>query len=484
MRTLSFVFLVALIIGCQSSPAANGEESGSTMSDRGPAESPDITIEVEGMRAGNAYLIGTFTDQQFRADSTGVDANGKMVFKKNESYPPGHYYLILPDQSNLQFLLDLDQTFTMKTKAGDLVGSMVVEGNIDNELLYQNLRFQQEQAPRSNAVNSQLQALPVKEGPDYDRLLAQRNQLTAEYKAHLEGLFEQYPESFFTSFKRAGQNPEIQNVRNPDGTLDVERQVYLFRTQLWDGVDFKDERLLRTPVISNKLKRYFNELTPKNPDSISQAADFLIQKVPKRSEYFKYFVNWTVINYEPKNTTLMDAQAVFVHMVEKYFTYDLAFWNDSVETFAIQQRAYEMSASLVGKKAPDVQAPDPSGQLRSIYELKSPYIIVYMYNPTCEHCAVETPKLVNFYRQWKPKGVEVFGIAIDTNDAEWKAYIAKNGMQWTNVFDPTNKSIYAKYFVDTTPEIYILDPNRTIIAKNLKVDQIAEVLERDMAKRN
>ena len=250
---------------------------------------------------------------------------------------------------------------------------------------------------------------------------------------------------------------------------------------LWNYKTLQGARLEPT---ENIIDQRLNELTPKNPDSISQAADFLIQKVPKRSEYFKYFVNWTVINYEPKNTTLMDAQAVFVHMVEKYFTYDLAFWNDSVETFAIQQRAYEMSASLVGKKAPDVQAPDPSGQLRSIYELKSPYIIVYMYNPTCEHCAVETPKLVNFYRQWKPKGVEVFGIAIDTNDAEWKAYIAKNGMQWTNVFDPTNKSIYAKYFVDITPEIYILDPNRTIIAKNLKVDQIAEVLERDMAKRN
>ena len=51
------------------------------------------------------------------------------------------------------------------------------------------------------------------------------------------------------------------------------------------------------------------------------------------------------------------------------------------------------------------------------------------------------------------------------------------------MFDPTNKAIYGKYFVDVTPEIYVLNPGRTIIAKNLKVHQIAEVIERDMRKR-
>ena len=139
-----------------------------------------------------------------------------------------------------------------------------------------------------------------------------------------------------------------------------------------------------------------------------------------------------------------------------------------------------MSASLVGKKAPDVQAKDPNGNLKSIYEIKDPYILVYMFNPECEHCAIETPKLVNFYRQWKPRGVEVFAIAIDTDDTKWRDYIKKQGMNWINVYDPTNKAIYGKYYVDITPELYVLNKDRTIIAKNLKVDQVQTVLERDM----
>ena len=107
-----------------------------------------------------------------------------------------------------------------------------------------------------------------------------------------------------------------------------------------------------------------------------------------------------------------------------------------------------------------------------------------MLNPDCEHCAVQTPQLVNFYKQWKPKGVEVYAIVVNTEDKEWKDAIKHYKMPWeNNVHDPTNKSIYATYFVDNTPEIYVLDPDRTIIAKNLKVDQIQTMIERDMKKR-
>lgn len=66
---------------------------------------------------------------------------------------------------------------------------------------------------------------------------------------------------------------------------------------------------------------------------------------------------------------------------------------------------------------------------------------------------------------------------------KWKAYIKKNGLSWTNVHDPTNRSIYGKYYVDVTPEIYVLNKERKIIGKNLKSDQIQIIIDRDKAKK-
>lgn len=448
-----------------------------------PLESPDIQFRLNGYSGGQATLVGMFTDQQYMLDTARIDGQGRVRFNRQEPYQPGLAFLLLPDQSFFQLLISDDQTFTMETAKGNFVQAMKVEGSTDNELLYRNLAFEAGWQPRVNEVNARLrETLPVH--PDYAGLESRRDALVAERKEHLDEIFREHPGSFFTEFKKAGQNPDIKDVRKPDGNIDSTRQLYMYRTRFWDDVNFANEWLLYTPVISNKLKRYINELTPQVADSINKSASALADRVLAYPEYYKYFVNWITMQYEPGKTTLMDGEAVYVHMVGNYFTYDRAFWSDSLQIYAIRKKASEMQLSLTGQKAQDVTARDLSGTMRSLYDIKSPYLIVYLYNPTCDHCIEETPKLVQFHRQWKARGLEVYAIALDTDDAAWRDFVNRNGMQgWTNVFDPTNKSIYGKYYVDNTPEIYLLDPDRTIIAKNLKTSQVAQMIERDIKRR-
>jgi peroxiredoxin len=174
----------------------------------------------------------------------------------------------------------------------------------------------------------------------------------------------------------------------------------------------------------------------------------------------------------------MDGEAVYVHMINKYFTKEKAIWTDSMTVYGLQQRAGEMAQSLTGQPGPNITVPDVDGNPKTLYDLKAPYLIVYMYNPTCEHCIEETPKLVNFLRG--RNDVEVFAVALDTEVAPWKKFIQDFGTQnWTNVYDPSNRSIYKTYFVDHTPELYLLNADRKIIGKNLKASQIEEVINRD-----
>jgi len=388
----------------------------------------------------------------------------------------------LPNNTNIQMLVDLDQTFTMTTTLGNLVGDMKVEGSLDNQIMYDAMKFEEGQRTLFQA-NAQKMAGLKPGDPTYLQVKGEQDKLIDDRKVYLEKIFKENPTSLFTSFKRAGQNPDLRDCYKPDGSIDTARYSYHYRTRFWNGTDFNDERLLYTPVISKMLKRYVTELTPQHQDSIVKYSISLVDRVTDKPEFFKYFANWIVLHYDPKETTLMDPQAVFVNMIERYFTYDKAVWSDSAEVFALQQRAYEMSASLVGKKAPEVKVPGLDGVSVSLYDKKAPYVVVFMWNPECEHCAEQTPKLVQLYNQMKDKGLDVYGIAVNTEDAKWRATVKKYGMPWTSVFDPTNKTIYGKYYVDNTPEIYLLNPERTIIAKNLQVDQIMTMIERDKTKR-
>lgn len=497
MRYISFLGILLLFFSCNGnssqpeSPATGQAKPVSTRTDSGPAKPiisvdadgpADIQVEVTGVPDGPTFLIGHVEDRQFRADSSYLQ-NGKVRFQKADGYDQGYYFVYLPNRMPLQILVPEDQKFQIKTNMNNLIMMAEVSGSTDNELLYRNLQFQERQTPLFQRVARDMQGLAPNSAA-YQELKAEQDALVAERKAHLEELYAEQPNSLFTAFKRAGQNPDLRDIKNPDGTPDEAAQLMYYRLDFWDGVDFSDERLLRTPVIANKLKRYLQEITPQHQDSIIKYADILIDKVEgKYPAYFKFFANWVPLQYQPTKSTLMDAEAVMVHMVQNYFTEEKAFWSNPAELQGLQQRAMEMQASLVGKKGPNVTSTDPSGKSRSIYDMKQDYIIVLLFNPECEHCIEETPQLLSLYNRLK-RDLGIYAIAIDTDDTKWRNFIQNFGIQeWTNVFDPTNRSIYAKYFVDKTPEIYVLNPERTIIGKNLKVFQIEEVIRRDRERR-
>ncbi len=433
-----------------------------------------FSVKFKENVSGLTYLIGTYADQNVRMDSSRVSAN-TASFDKPEGYPQGLYYVIFPDNKFVQIMLGEDQTFSMETSLND-PSQTSVKGSIENELFYENMKYERAHRTKMQPVTDKLKSLD-KESAEYTKAMAERKVLVSEREAHLAAIAKKHPNSFYVKFKQAGQNPTLRE------DLPDEEQVAAYRNEFWDNVDFSDIRIMRTPVIKNKLNRYFTEITPQNPDAIRDAADNLLNRVLDYPRYYQFFANWIVFKYEPTKTTLMDAEAVFVHMIQNYFTYNRAFWSDSTQVYGLQLRAHEMAQSLIGQEGPNVTANDQYGKPQTLFDKTADYLVVYLFNPTCEHCAVETPKLVELYNREKGKGhLDVYSIVVDTDDKEWKDYLKNNNIEFTSVFDPTNKAIYAKYFVNVTPEVYVLNKDRTIIGKNLKIEQVEEVIRRDQQK--
>ncbi len=444
-------------------------------------DSTQIEAFLEGVPAGTTKLVGMWGDQNYLADSAVVDATGHFVLRRKKPLPSGFYTFLLPGMKQMSILIDKDQRMTLRAKASDFFGTMQVEGSINTQLFYESIRFQSKQDPELSQVAATM-GRTAPGSPEFQQAKQRQTQLLDERKAYLDGIYKQYSDAFFTKFKIAGQNPDYKEFKKANGDTDTMRQLMYYRAHFWDGVDFNDDRLLNTPVISNKLKRYIKELTPQHPDSLIFVADPLIRRVIKHKQYFKYFTNWIALQYENTKTTVMDGEAVYVHIIKNYFTPELAWWEDPKNLPPLQKHVWEMEASLLNRKGPDVQAMDVNGQMKSIYEIKAPIVVVFMFSPDCEHCQKEAAEVEALYKKWKSRGVEFFGIAVSTTDAEWKQFVQEKGFTFTNVFDPTNRAIYAKYFVDITPEIYVLNKDRIIVGKNLHPNQLETIFERELKK--
>ncbi|MFN0033818.1 MAG: redoxin domain-containing protein [Saprospiraceae bacterium] len=480
-RSFFFSFLSLFSALSAVSLAEADAQNAAQPAQAGDIDSTQIEIFLEGNTHGMARLVGVWGDQNFLIDSALMDPMGYLSLRRKKPLPPGFYTFLLPGMKNLSFLVDKDQRMTMRAKTTDIPGTMQVEGSVNTELFYQTARYQAKQDPELNQLAATLSRL-TGAAPEYQQIRARQAQIIEERRVYLDGIFKQHPDALFTKFKIAGQNPDFKEFRKANGDMDTMRQLIYFRDHFWDGVDFKDERLLNTPVIGNKLKRYIKELTPQNPDSIIKVADPLIRRVLPNRQYFKFFANWIALQYENTKTTVMDGEAVYVHIIKNFFKPEFAWWEKAENLPPLQKHVFEMEASLLNRKGPDVRAMDINGQEKSIYEMTAPIVVVFMFSPDCEHCQKEAAEIETLYKKWKSKGVDFYGIAVSTTDEEWKKFVREKGFTFTNVFDPTNRAIYAKYFVDITPELYVLNKDRTIIGKNLHANQLEQIFERELKK--
>lgn len=473
---LSFsALIIFLALACSDGNAQVNQTMG---------ESPNIKIAVAGAAAGDVLLVANIGDQQFVQDTAQSDANGQALFNRQQPYAKGLYLAYYTDKTIVQFLIDEDQTFELVAQKSELPNKVAVSGSLANELFYDNRAFEASLQDRVSSANQTLQTA-TKGTAEYEEAKVALEALLEERKQHLDAVFAKHPDNFYVSFKQAGQNPDLRkDLVLPDGSPDNEAQVEAYRKDFWENVNFNDTALLRTPVIFNKLNRYMEELTPRNAAAKIESADYLIQKVIDKPQFFQYVANWITLKYEPGKTPLMDGEAVYVHMIKNYFTKERAFWSDSMTVYGLQQRADEMAQSLIGQPGPNITVPDINGVPKTLYDLKAPYLIVFLYNPTCEHCIEQTPKVLDFIKSRPAGEVELYAIGIDTEMEPWKDFVNRYGMQaYTNVYDPTNRSIYKTYYVDHTPELYLLGPDRKIIGKNLKANQVGQVIDRDKASR-
>ncbi len=439
-----------------------------------------LDLKISGFTNGYVKLLGIFGEQNFGIDSAFVNAQGQAAFRLDTSLPAGMYFIAFPDNSIVQLLFDKTERVSLQFDKADVVNTMVTKGSPDNELLYINLKTESGINKKMDSVQ-QLLGKTEKGSKQYQALQKELQKTKDERKAHIKWFADNHPQSFFTKFKLAGQNPDIPKPMKADGTVDDQLYVYNYRHQFWNGFDFTDERLLRTPVYFNKLKRYLLELTPQTIDSVIKYADRITMLSKGNRELFKYTANWIALHY--KEARMLGRESVYVFMIDKFWTADQAFWSKDYEVQRLRMQAAQMKPSLIGQTGHDIKSTNEIGIPVSLYDIKAPVTIVYAFSYDCENCLKETPKMVNLYRQWRNKGLDFFTICIDGEEDKWKEYLRKNNMTFRNIFDPENKTNFrTHYYFEVTPGIFVLDKNHKIIATNVGADSLPVILEQVLGK--
>ena len=139
------------------------------------------------------------------------------------------------------------------------------------------------------------------------------------------------------------------------------------------------------------------------------------------------------------------------------------------------------SLNKVGTKAADFRFADARGRIRNLYEIQSPFTILFFSNPGCRACMdiINVLKGEPAIAQMISDGViTVLNIYIDEDLDEWRSYMPVYPEEWYNGFDPDftirNETLYN---VRAIPSLYLLDKDKTVLLKDAPEERMFAYLQ-------
>lgn len=480
----------------------------------------DLKFNLKGSKDTCMYLAKYFFDQTIIVDTTKCIKKEFFQFKGKMELDKGVYILVNQDKARyIDFIINDNQKFSVSGDMSNLIETLKCINSKENDELFSYAKFM---TNKDKDYRKFLEDSKTKNKKDSVLFMSQKQiEINDAIKSFDLSFSTRNKGTFIWDFMNLRTEKYPLNVPNAsNGRPDSIYQYYYYKNHFFEGVNFKDDRVIYTPFFADRIKKYFDQVIIQHPDTVIKSLDNILLNCNTESIIFKTLIGHFTYKFETNKSMSFDQfgncntfEKVFVYLADNYITNGKAKGIYDNETISkIKERVNILRNLLPGYKVADLQMIDTiygkqvlkmgfdtaktsvgatylytknyaklTPMFKTLYEIKAKYTILIFWAEDCGHCQKEVPKLHEDLKELIGK-VDFKVLAVQTKEElfdEWKKFIVEKKLtNFIHVFDPIHlNNIKETFDISGTPVIYLLDKDKKIKAKKLGAEQVTEIIK-------
>ena len=248
----------------------------------------------------------------------------------------------------------------------------------------------------------------------------------------------------------------------------------------WDSFDFSDTARIHRPDITEQAFVDFINIVPKSDsvtirNSIKNMLHQAKLQDPTNSVYSHLLKLSDHYLYDPNSP--FRNEELYIPVL-KYILQD-----KSSSEVTKQQTEFNLDMILknrLGAIASDVTYTTASSSSSNLYQIESPYTILYFYNPDCSACKeatayLKTSKKISELLQ--SRKLSILAIYTDEDLTLWKKHLDEIPYDWIVGYDKGQQIKKRRlYELRAIPSLYLLDKDKRVLLKDANAQEIQKFL--------
>tara|TARA_B110000908_G_scaffold54980_1_gene66971 strand:- start:7881 stop:9224 length:1344 start_codon:yes stop_codon:yes gene_type:complete len=407
-------------------------------------------------------LYRTEGKYKYKVDSTKVLTDGSFTFKYKK-HLKGFYKLTLGNENNIVDVI-LNSSEPVVSLSFSQIrldkGIEVIQSN-ENKAYWE---FKKE----DSAVQSKIKNLKKQRGQfksqtnevKVNEMTNEIIKLEKELFNFVQTVINKYPTTFFSKTKIASLSKTPKD-----------------KATYFDDLDFSNESFIRSDVYATRFQDYIIKHSGHTEVGYYNAVDDIMKKSKINEKVFEFALYNLLDGFYGSGL-----EDVATYIMEEYF-YGEACGEIEINDL-LRSKADLIKNLQIGNIPPDFTIKSNYGADVNLKNTcaNNKYTVIMFWATHCPHCMRDLPGFVPVYNEYKSKGLEVIGVALDVNQTKWKNTIEEKGFNWKNVsqFGNYKSPVCIDYKINKTPSWFVLDSSMKIIAKPKGKQEILRFLKNNL----